>query len=283
MILCNNNIRLPSQAFYHYINYIYDYYHQLHKEGFILINGKIDKNTPIPLYFQLKEIILSEIKNGNYPKNSLIPTENELSEHFEISRTTVRQAITELVQEGWLYRIKSKGTFVSQPKINHDFIQKLESFNDQIKRTGRIPSTEVLEFKVIPTSIEIAEKLNIDTSDKVIYLSRRRYADSEPIVTLKTYLPYDKCAFLLDHNLNKESLYSLLSTKDNLKVHYVKRIVEAVEATSNDLENLEIRRGKPVLAFSTVGFNVYGEPIEFSLARYRGDRTSFEVTVFTEE
>ena len=76
----------------------------------LLDSSKLDKSVPIPLYFQLKELILSEIKNGNYPSGSLIPTENELSEAFEISRTTVRQAITELVQEGWLYRVKSKGT-----------------------------------------------------------------------------------------------------------------------------------------------------------------------------
>ena len=117
---------------------------------------KLDKTTPVPLYFQLKELIMAEIKNGTYPKDSVIPTEKELSEMFDISRTTVRQAIAELVQEGWLYRVKSKGTFVSQPKINQDFIQKLESYNDQIRRTGRTPRTEVLDFKVMKASQEVA-------------------------------------------------------------------------------------------------------------------------------
>ena len=72
-----------------------------------MLNGKIDKSVPIPLYFQLKEIIIGEIKNGNYEKDAIIPTEKEFIEHYQISRTTVRQAITELVQEGWLYRVKS--------------------------------------------------------------------------------------------------------------------------------------------------------------------------------
>ncbi len=84
--------------------------------------SKIDKSIPIPLYFQLKTLIMDEIKNGTYKVGNPIPTEKELSETFQISRTTVQQAITELVQEGWLYRIKSKGTFVSQPKISQDFI-----------------------------------------------------------------------------------------------------------------------------------------------------------------
>ena len=87
---------------------------------------KLDKSVPIPLYFQLKELVLDEIKKGNYKEGDMIPTENEISEEFQISRTTVRQAITELVQEGWLYRVKSKGTFVTRPKIPQDFLRKLE-------------------------------------------------------------------------------------------------------------------------------------------------------------
>ena len=70
---------------------------------------RIDKSVPIPLYFQLKELILAEIKEGHYKSGDLIPTEKEISDAFQISRTTVRQAITELVQEGRLYRVKSKG------------------------------------------------------------------------------------------------------------------------------------------------------------------------------
>lgn len=244
---------------------------------------KLDKTTPVPLYFQLKELIMAEIKNGTYPKDSVIPTEKELSEMFDISRTTVRQAIAELVQEGWLYRVKSKGTFVSQPKINQDFIQKLESYNDQIRRTGRTPRTEVLDFKVMKASQEVAEQLELQPGDEVIYLHRKRYADDDPIVVLKTYLPYEKCSFVMEHDFEKESLYAVLSEKDSVKVYYVKRLAEAVEATSDDAEKLNMKKGKPILYFQTVGCNAFGKPIEYSLARYRGDKSSFEVTVFTDK
>lgn len=248
-----------------------------------MLKNKLDKTIPVPLYYQLKELIISEIKNGNYTKDSLIPTEKEFSEYFQISRTTVRQAITELVQEGYLYRIKSKGTFVSRPKINQDFIQKLESFNDQIKRTGMVPSTEVLDFKVIKAAAEVASKLEINPDDKVIFLHRRRFANSEPIVVIKTYLPYNRCAFVLDHDFTKESLYSVLSQDESVKVYYVKRLVEAVEATSTDIKYLGIKSKIPIQFFTSVGYNIYGQPIEYSLARYRGDRNSFEVTVFVDK
>lgn len=249
----------------------------------MLLNQKLDKTTPVPLYYQLKELILSEIKSGAYPKNSMIPTEKELSEIFEISRTTVRQAVAELVKEGWLYRVKSKGTFVSQPKINQDFMQKLESYNDQICRTGRTPHTEVLEFDVLKATKEIADYLEIQPEDKVIYLHRKRYADDEPIVVLKTYLPYDRCAFIMAHDFEKEALYKVLAEDDKCKVFCVKRLVEAIEASASDAEILGMKRGKPIQYFTSVGYNAFGQPIEYSLAKYRGDKSRFEVTVFTEK
>lgn len=249
-----------------------------------MLQGKeLNKATPVPLYYQLKELILSEIKEGAYPRDSMIPTEKELSDIFGISRTTVRQAISELVQEGWLYRIKSKGTFVSSPKINQDFIQKLEPFNDQIRRTGREPHTEVLDFRIIEASQEVANHLNLQPGDQAVFLQRRRYADDEPIVILETYLPYSRCSFLMEHDFERESLYEVLSRDENTKVYCVRRIVEAIEATAADAEKLNIKKGKPVHYFTTFGYNPVGVPIEVSYARYRGDRSSFEVTVYMDK
>lgn len=241
---------------------------------------KIDKSTPVPLYFQLKMLILEEIKSGCYKMDDLIPTEKELSDTFHISRTTVRQAVTELVQEGWLYRIKSKGTYVSQPKITQDFIKKVESFNDQILRAGMTPSTEVLDLKVIKAADTVATNLELKKNDSVIYLHRKRLANKEPIVTIETFLPYADCSFILSHDLQKERLYSILNEQNATGIFRVKRIVEALEANASDKKYLEIAIGKPIQHFTSIGYNGCGKPIEFSLARYRGDRNSFEITVF---
>ncbi|MDR0841305.1 MAG: GntR family transcriptional regulator [Christensenellaceae bacterium] len=245
-----------------------------------LFDSKIDKKTPIPLYFQLKEIILLKIKEGEYPKDSMIPTEHEISEFFGLSRTTVRQAISELVQDGWLYRIKSKGTFVSHPKLNQDFIQHLEPYSEQIKKLGMVPSTQVLELKTINATAGIAENLQIKANEKVVLLHRRRFADDEPMVTVKTYLPFDKCAFVFDHNFEKESLYLVLSNTDATKIRYTNRRLEVTEAKARDLELLHLKSGKPIQLTYSVGYNSYHVPIEYSIARYRGDRSSFRITVF---
>ncbi|HAX50975.1 GntR family transcriptional regulator [Muricomes intestini] len=246
---------------------------------------KINKSVPIPLYFQLKELILAEIKEGNYKSGDMIPTEKDISDTFQISRTTVRQAITELVQEGWLYRVKSKGTFVSQPKITQEYIRKIESFNDQMYRMGVEPSTEVLELKTMKgmeAGDLVVKALEIAENDSVIFLYRKRMADGEPIVTTKTYLPFSECEFLLTHDLNTEQLYSILSQKEETRIFRIERTVEAIEAKAEDVKLLQMKRGKPIQYFISTGYNAYGKPIEYTLSRYRGDRNKFEVTVFPE-
>jgi GntR family transcriptional regulator len=243
-----------------------------------MLNDKqLNKNVPIPLYFQLKEMILEEIKNGNYKCGELIPTENEIGEMFKISRTTVRQAISELEHEGWLYRIKSKGTFVSKPKINQSFVQALGSFNDQIRKSGRVPRTELLDFQCMESTEEVATSLKLNAEEKTVFIHRKRYADDEPIVMVKTYLPYSKCSFVLNHDLVNESLYPILSLKEETRIYKIKRMIEAMDSTAYDINHLNIKRGKAIQQFISVGYNAFDEPIEYSIARYRGDRNAFEV------
>ena len=247
-----------------------------------LENKELDKHVPIPLYFQLKELIVEEIKSGLYPVDSLIPTEKELSEQFDISRTTVRQAITELVQEGWLYRIKSKGTFIARQEIKQDFLQRLETFREQMKRIGLEPSTEVLDFKVAKASYEVAENLRIEEGEQVIYLFRRRFGDGEPVVTVETYLPYDKCAFIKDQDFEKVSLYDVLSAREETRIFSAKRLVEAVEANNSDVQYLHVRKGSPIQLVHTVSVNKADAALEYSIARYRGDASSFQLYVYVD-
>ena len=238
---------------------------------------KLDKSTPIPLYYQLKQILLDAIKRGDYPVDSMIPTEKELSELFQVSRTTVRQAIAELVREGWLFRIASKGTFVARRKINQDFIKRLESFDAQIARTGRKPSTELLEMKTCPMPPSARDRFGLEEDGEFVYLHRRRFADDEPIVTVETWLPLDRCAFVMSHDFQRESLYRILSLNDGTRICRVTRVLEAVAANSADARYLSLCRGRPIQLSCTVGYNRGDEPIEYSIARYRGDRNRFEV------
>ena len=123
----------------------------------------------------------------------------------------------------------------------------------------------------------VAEVFGVEPGTRAVYLHRRRCADGDPIVTVETYLPYDACAFILKHDMSQESMYHVLATRDKTRICRVNRILEAVAANVRDVERLDMARGKPVQLFKTVGYNQMDEPIEYSIARYRGDRNRFEI------
>ncbi len=215
-------------------------------------NRTIDKTIPIPMFYQLKQILLEDIKSGTYTKGDMIPTEAELSVMFDVSRATVRQAVLELVQEGYLTRTKGKGTFVAQNKLMHTFIQRIESFEDEMSRLGYISQTEVLELCCIDPTPEIAKILGIPCSEKCIYLYRKRSVENEPLVTIKTYLPYNRCKHLLNYDLQQHSLYKVLSQDVATTIHKIDRTIEVSLSNTSDAKHLNIPKKEPIKNPNTV-------------------------------
>ena len=244
---------------------------------------KLDHKTPVPLYYQLKNIIMQEISNGSYPVGSNIPTEAVISETFNISRSTVRQAISELAQEGWLERQSSKGTFVTMPQKNVAHIKSFEPFYQQVAKTGKKPKTELLELSIIEADDGIAAELNIELGSKVISMFRRRSADNTPMVTMRNYLPHSLCSFILSHDYRQESLYEVLSQRPESKTAVTKTIISATKATPQDAELLGIKIGSPVLSFNTITRTESGVIVDYAFARYRGDLNMFEIDVRPEK
>lgn len=242
-----------------------------------LQEGMLDKNSPVPLYYQLKRIILDDIHSGCLRPGDSLPTEAELSVQFAISRSTVRQAMAELVHEGYLYRQKSKGTYVSLPKLSQKFAMSIQSYQDEMKRLGVEPRTDVLRLQVIPAAEAAAQSLGLSVGEKLVELVRLRYANGDPLVVVNTCLPHDLCAALLEHDFTRESLYEVLGRNEQTRVVRVRRIIEADTATAWDSRYLDIATGFAVQQFRTVGYNVQDRPVEYSVARYRGDRNQFVV------
>ena len=240
-------------------------------------NIELDKNIPVPLYYQLKQCIIGEIQNGNLKVGDSIPTEAEFSEKLGISRPTIRQALSELVAEGYLHRMKGKGTFISKPKIDERFFQQLQSFNQEMLNKGLNPSTEVLDFKIIAGIAAINQRLKIGASEELIYLRRLRYADGEPVVYLETYLPCKYFGRILNEDLVNHSLYHVLEEKFNKKVVRVIRQIEATNAGNEEARLLKMKKNQAVCLVKTVAYTQDDIPVEYSVARYRGDRNQFSV------
>lgn len=250
------------------------------EEGTIMLeNTALDRSLSTPLYHQLKTILDEAIQSGEFPVGSCIPTEKQLSALYGVSRITVRQAIAELVQEGKFYRIKSKGTFVAAPKLDQEFATKLLTFNEDIRNNNQTPSTQVLEQDVRPMQPWLIEQAGCQADAQVVYLYRLRCANGEPVVRVKSYLPHDRCAHVLDYDLNQESLYDILGRDPDRKVVKVIRTCKAIAAAQEDEKLLHVKKGAPIHYFATYGYNRNGELMEYSEAFYRGDRNQFRMEI----
>ena len=209
----------------------------------------INKDIPIPLYYQVKQIILDEINNENVKAGDAIPTEKTFCDIYGISRTTIRQAISELVNEGYLYRVKSKGTFVSQPKVKTDLINMYDGYNMEIFNMSMTPSTQAIELTLVKANAEQARALEIEEGDKVIYLLRHRYADGMAMGYVESYFKYPLCEFLLRENeetFNSTSAYHILAKNKSAKIKRILKTIEAVSATEAEAKLLNIKKGSPI-------------------------------------
>lgn len=243
----------------------------------MLEERKLDKSVPVPLYYQLKNIIYEEIRCGNYRVGDAIPTENEISEIFGISRTTVRQAMTEMVREGLLYRVKSKGTFVAEKRLDPDFMERLNIFNAVITASGRTPRTVLLEQdNDAPVPARFAGKLN---GNKCIYLHRRRFADDKTVNHVRTWLSSSLIDMVKAHDMSSTFLFRMLAENEATTVTKVERTCCAEPANAEDADLLRIDVGSPVHCVTNIAYDRNGNVLMCSYSRYRYDESSVTVTI----
>ncbi len=246
-------------------------------QDYLSIPNVIRRDSPVPYYYQLEEFLKEGIENGAWKPGQKIPSEAELCEIFDVSRTVVRQALSELVHEGVLYRRKGKGTFVAELKIRESLVQHLTGFYEDMVALGLKPSTKVLEQKVIPAPLKIADALGLEEGEPVVMIDRLRFVDGEPIVLVVTYLPEKLCPGLAKEDLSTQSLYAILEKKYGLELVYGRRTLEAVMATEEEAKLLETEEGDPIVLLRSISYLKDGRPIEYFKALHRGDRSRFEV------
>jgi len=239
----------------------------------------IDHSSPLPYYFQLKELLIEEIKKGRLKPEQQIPSEFKLCDQFKVSRTVVRQAISSLVQNGFLNREKGRGTFVTRPKITENLFQNLTgSYEDMLARGIKLV-TRVLEQTKWEADREIMEWLKLETGEQVIKIKRLRFISSEPIALVTTYIPYKLCAPLLEENLTNQSLYNVLEEKYALRIAHGRRSLEAVSADKKTSALLGVKVGAPLMQLNSISYLENGQPIEYFSALHRGDRSKFVVSL----
>ncbi len=241
----------------------------------------VDKNGPLPIYYQLKQLIRGKIAAGDWRPGQLIPSERELCLEHAISRMTVRQALQELVTEGVLRREQGKGTFVTQPKIEQP-LGKLTSFTQDMLARGKAVRSQVLRQEEAPAQAEVAEALNVAAGTPVVLIERLRLTNGEPLALETCYLHFPFCQRLIGEDLANQSLYAVLDTRYGLVPYRALERIEAAIADGHLPALLDLHRGAAVLRMHRTSFDLTGRPFEHTLSVYRGDKYVFNVELIRE-
>ncbi len=234
---------------------------------------KLQSVSSSPLYHQLMQRISDDIEKGTYPIGSRIPPEHELEETYQVSRVTVRRALSELTAEGLLERKQGKGTFVSAPRISQD-LKSIHSFHDSCRQNGVRPTTRVIHVMEVPAdSADIAD-LSVREGDRVVETLRVRSADGEPVVLEKNHFSMGY-AYLENENLNG-SLYNVLRDY-GVEPRQATHDISLSYATEAQAKLLNVAPGSPLMRLREVVYDQRGRVLHNSVQLIRGDRFVFRI------
>lgn len=231
----------------------------------------LDRQSVVPLYYQIQQSILEQIRSGSLKAGQPVPSEQELAQRMGVSRMTARQALKSLCSMGVAYSQRGKGTFVSNSKLEKDFRQVL-SFSEELSARGSHPRSKVLIFKRDRPDSQVAEALRIAEQEPVFVLRRVRLADSVPLCLECTHVPVRLCPELERVFEPAGSLYKTLLERYGMEIEFADEVAEASVASAEEARLLRIRKRAPVFRFVRTAFLKDGQPVEFVRSVYRGDR-----------
>ncbi len=228
----------------------------------------VQPDPRVPKYYAVKRQLL-ELTRAMGP-GSLVPPERELALRYGTSRTTVRQALAELVVEGRLLRMQGKGTFVARPKVAQ--MLELSSYTEGMRAQGLNPQTVVLDTGYIGADEELAVLLGIRAGSRVLRIHRLRLADGQPMSVDASHLSAQRFPGLRRNLDRHSSLYEALATDYGVEIAEAQETIETVLADPRDAPLLRVDVGMPLLLLSRHAFDACGIPVEWAQSRYRGDR-----------
>ena len=207
----------------------------------------------LPKYFALAEMLRQQIRAGEFVAGQQITSEPVLCQTHNLSRGTVRQAIQLLVDEGMLVREQGRGTFVASPAGRSTHFS-LSSFNDEMRRQHRQPSTALLVNDIVPAAAKVAERLHLVTNTPVFHIRRLRLADGLPVAVETRYLAESLCPDLADEDLANASLHWLFVEKFQIPLVRMEHVVEVQPLAADVAELLQLPAGSPTFHVDRLTF-----------------------------
>jgi DNA-binding GntR family transcriptional regulator len=231
----------------------------------------LDKKSFVPMYYQIQQQLLQMIQSGKLRPGDALPSEDELRRACGVSRMTARHALQALETQGFALRHKGQGSFVSQPRVEKD-IMHLSGFTAEMRALGLQPSSRVLNAETVPTTAEVAGRLQIPIGSPAFYLRRLRCADSLPVAIEEVWLAREQFPGIDKLDFTAVSLYQTLRERYGIRVSRADEIIEARLANRQQAELLDLPRNGSLLSITRTLWSVNGKPVETAQSVYRGDR-----------
>ena len=236
---------------------------------------RVDRSSPVPLYFQVAQHLEHMIESGELPMGTRLENETDLAGKLGLSRPTMRRAIEYLVTKGLLVRKRGIGTQVVHAKVTREV--ELTSLWDDLAKNGRDPSTTVVSFGTEPAPDEIAVTLGIAPGTPVYAFERLRYADAEPLALMRNHVP-EHLLRLTAADLETQGLYNLFRA-NGVSMRIAKQSIGARAATPAEARALGETRGASLLVMERSAYDEQGRAVEHGHHLYRASRYSFDLTL----
>lgn len=223
---------------------------------------------------QIADQLQQQIASGQLLPGSILPTELKLQQTFQVSRVTIRKALSLLVEQDLLYRVRGSGTYVKAQQARHD-ASKLKGFNEEVAAQGKTPGTNLIRFELRQSDETVARHLGLKPNAEVYAISRLRLIDGEPEILEKTYMPVTLFPDLTVEVM-KQSKYHYVEKTKHLIVSKSRQRVMPQLPSQEVAELLNISSQQPVLKVISVGELETGCPFEYTVHYFRLHQYSFE-------
>ncbi len=245
----------------------------------------LDRTNRVPLYFQLRNVLLDGVESGSLRPGDALPSERELMEQHNVSRATVREAVSSLIVAGVLHRRHGLGTFVRGKQMEQELSRLTGLFEEMVAR-GLKPEARLISAEMVKPDAAVAAKLLLPARERVLRVARVWSTGGEPLCLGVDYLPEQLGEKLLKENLVKENLetalYDILERKLGVVLKWADQVIQAAPAGETATRHLGIKRGTPMLVMERVCYSVDNHPVVLSITSFRADRYTYRVRLTRE-
>lgn len=243
----------------------------------------INKESPIPAYYQIQQDLLDRINNHEWLVNEMLPPESVFLDEYNVSRVTLRQALAELEKDGIIRKERGKGSFLKaitpKPYV-HELSYRMANGGRVDRGEAQIVAEIIRLEHIVASSDDLVKKLALPEEDRsAIYLKRLYRKDGQPIAIGRSWLPSYLLPAFAENGLVNGSLNETLHIRYNLAVDRVDDWIEAARCTANDNTLLGCSINAPLLVIQGIAYLKDGTPIENAQTVWLGDAVRFKLTL----